>query len=59
VFDEAHLLRVLRIYASYYNQIRTHLSLAKNTPSFRRPQKLGSIAAISILGSLHHQYVRV
>jgi transposase InsO family protein len=59
VFDEAQLRRVLRNYASYYNQVRTHLSLDKNAPDFRRPQKLGSIAAISILDGLHHQYVRV
>jgi hypothetical protein len=59
VFDEAHLRRVLKNYASYYNEVRTHLSLDKNAPDFRRPQKLGSIASISILGGLHHQYVRV
>ena len=59
VFDEAQLRRVLKNYASYYNQVRPHLTLDKNAPDFRRPQKLGSIAAISILGGLHHQYVRV
>jgi hypothetical protein len=59
VFDEAQLRRVLKNYASYYNRVRTHLSLDKNAPDFRRPQKLGPIAAISILGGLHHQYVRV
>ena len=59
VFDEAQLRRVLRNYASYYNQVRTHLSLDKNAPDFRRPQKIGRIAAIPILGGLHHQYVRV
>ena len=59
VFDEAQLRRVLKNYASYYNQVRTHLSLDKNAPDFRCPQKLGPIAAISILGGLHHQYVRV
>jgi transposase InsO family protein len=59
VFDEAHLRRVLKNYASYYNQVRTHLSLHKNAPYFRRPHKLGSVAAIPILGGLHHQYVRV
>ena len=58
VFDEAQLRRVLRNYASYYNQVRTHLSLRKNDLDFR-PQKLGSIVAISVLGGLHHQYVRV
>jgi transposase InsO family protein len=57
VFDEAQLRHVLRNYASYYNQVRTHLSLDKNAPDFRRPQKLGPIAAIAILGGLHHQYV--
>jgi len=59
VFDEAQLRRVLKKYASYYNEVRTHLSLNKNAPDFRRPQKLGPIAAIPILGGLHHQYVRV
>ena len=59
VFDEAQLRRVLRNYASYYNEIRTHLSLKKNAPDIRRPQRRGAIAAIPILGGLHHQYVRV
>src|ERR1700736_6066756 len=59
VFDGAQLRRVLRNYASYYNQVRRPLSLGKNAPDFRRPQKLGPIAAISILGGLHHPYVRV
>ena len=59
VFDEAHLRRVLRKYASHYNQIRTHLSLEKDSPDFRRPQKLGRRAAIPILGELYHQSVRV
>jgi hypothetical protein len=59
VFDEAQLRRVLKNYASYYNQVRTHLSLEKNAPDFRRPQKLGPIASTPILGGLHHQYVRV
>jgi transposase InsO family protein len=59
VFDEAQLCRVLKNYASYYNQVRTHLSLDKNAPDPRRPHKLGRIASIAILGGLHHQYVRV
>jgi transposase InsO family protein len=59
VFDEAQLRRVLKNYASYYNQVRTHLSLGKNAPDFRRPQKFGRIAAIPIPGGLHHQYVRL
>ena len=59
VFDEAQLRRVLKNYASYYNQVRTHLSLGKNAPDLRRPQSFGRIAAIPILSGLHHQYVRV
>jgi hypothetical protein len=59
LFDEAQLRRVLKNYASYYNRMRTHLSLNKNAPEFRRPQKLGPIAAIPILVVLHHLYVRV
>jgi hypothetical protein len=46
-------------YASYYNEVRTHLALDKNAPDFRRPSPVGAIAAIPILGGLHHQYVRV
>jgi transposase InsO family protein len=59
VFDEAQLRSVLKTYTSYYNRVRTHLSLDKNAPHFRRPQKLGRTTSISILGGLHHQYVRV
>jgi transposase InsO family protein len=59
VFGEAHLRGVLKAYASYYNEVRTHLSLDKDAPDFRRAQKFGRIAAIPILGGIHHQYVRV
>jgi transposase InsO family protein len=59
VFGEAHLRVVLKAYASYYNQVRTHLSLEKDAPDFRGIQKLGRIASIPILGGLHHQYVRL
>jgi hypothetical protein len=56
---EVHLRGVLKAYASYYNEIRTHLSLDKNAPDFRRTQTFGRIAARPIHGGLHHQYVRV
>ena len=59
VFSEAHLRAVLKAYASYYNEVRTHLSLDKDAPDFRGTQKIGRIAAIPILGGLHHQYVRL
>ena len=59
VFSEAHLRAVLKAYASYYNEVRTHLSMNKDAPDFRGTQKMGRIAAIPILGALHHQYVRL
>jgi transposase InsO family protein len=59
VFGEAHLRGVLKAYASYYNEVRTHLSLHKDAPDFRRDQRFGRIVAIPILGGIHHQYVRV
>ena len=59
VFGEAHLRRVLKTYASYYNQARTHLSLNKDAPSFRRAQTVGTVATLPWMGGLHHQYVRV
>src|SRR5271155_5090246 len=59
VFGEAHLRHILKAYTSYYNEVRTHLSLDKNAPDFRRSSLVGDIATIPILGGLHHQYVRV
>jgi Integrase core domain len=59
IFGEAQLRLILRTYTSYYNQVRPHLSLDKDAPDFRRTQKIGRVAAIPILGGLHHQYVRV
>ena len=59
VFGEAHLRDVLKEYASYYNKVRPHLSLDKDAPDSRRTQKIGRIAAIPILGGLHHLYVRI
>jgi hypothetical protein len=44
---------------AYSNEVRTHLSLEKDAPAFRHAQSVGNIAALPILGGLHHQYVRV
>src|SRR5882672_5153531 len=43
VFGEAHLRRILAAYASYYNDVRTHLSLAKDSPAHRPMQRLGQL----------------
>jgi transposase InsO family protein len=59
VLSEAHLRRMLRAYARYYNDVRTHWSLAKDSPISRAIQPTGSIRSNAILGGLHHHYVRV
>jgi transposase InsO family protein len=59
VFGERHLRRVLSGYAAYYNRTRTHLTLQKDAPLRRAIQRIGDIAAIPILGGLHHQYIRI
>ena len=56
---EVHLRRILRAYARYYNNIRTHRSLDKDAPVSRPVQRTGIINSRLILGGLHHRYVRV
>jgi len=57
VLGEAHLRRILKSYADYYNGVRTHRSL--NAPVSRQIQRTGSIKSHALLGGLHHHYVRV
>jgi transposase InsO family protein len=59
VFGEAHLRRILRSYARYYNDLRTHRSLDKDAPVSRPVQRAGGITSFPILGGLHHHYARV
>jgi transposase InsO family protein len=59
VWGEAHLRRILRCYAGYYNEVRTHRSLDKDAPVSRAVQRTGIIDSRPILGGLHHHYVRV
>jgi hypothetical protein len=49
---------VLPSYAQYYNETRTHRSLAKDAPVRRPIQRVGTVKSRSILGGLHNQYVR-
>jgi len=60
VFTEAHLLRILTEYFSYYHESRTHLSLERNAPTSRRvePPEQGKVIAIPQVGGLHHRYAR-
>ena len=59
VFGEAHLRRILTAYAAYYNGLRTHLALGKDTPLRRPVQSVGRILPVPMMGGLHHQYVRI
>jgi hypothetical protein len=59
VLGETHLRRVLKSYARYYNEMRTHRSLDKDAPISRPVQRAGSIMSYALLGGLHHHYVRV
>jgi transposase InsO family protein len=59
IFGEAHLRKILTLYASYYNQSRTHLSLRKDAPMGRAVQRYGTIVATPVLSGLHHRYVRI
>jgi Integrase core domain len=59
VFGERHLRHLLRSYASYYNEARTHLSVKKDAPMPRTVHAVGRIVPTPFLGGLHHLYVRV
>jgi transposase InsO family protein len=59
VLGERHLRHVLKSYADYYNNARTHRSLAKDPPLSRPVQHLGRIVSHALVGGLHHQYVRI
>ena len=59
VLGEAHLRRILKSYARYYNGVRTHRSLNKDAPVSRSVQRDGVIRSRAILGGLHHDYSRI
>src|SRR5271154_2724254 len=58
VLGEAHLRRILKSYADYYNSVRTHRSLHKDAPISRPIHQTGFIRSHPILSGLHHHYVR-
>ena len=60
VLGPRHLKRVLTQYVDYYNGVRTHLALCKDSPD-RRPihfSSEGRIIQLKKVGGLHHQYIR-
>jgi putative transposase len=60
VLNEAHLRRLMSEYVRYYDDDRTHLSLAKQTPAGRKAKILaragGVVISMPRLGGLHHRY---
>jgi hypothetical protein len=58
ILGEGHLRRILTKYADYYNELRTHRSLTKDTPLHRIVERLGTVSSQPILGGLHYQYCR-
>ena len=60
VLNEQHLKRLMSEYVRYYHEDRTHLGLAKDTPT-GRPVTIsggtqGAIHSFPRLGGLHHRY---
>jgi transposase InsO family protein len=49
VICERHLMRILSEYVDYYNETRTHLSLAKDAPEplSMRPPSQGKVVEVS------------
>jgi len=60
VFSENHLRRILRSYFEYYNNDRTHLGIAKETPTGRpistRESPSCKVIELPRVGGLHHRY---
>jgi hypothetical protein len=59
IIGERHLRHILRSYQQYYDDTRTHLSLAKDSPLTRSVQAGGRILPLPVLGGLHHHYVQI
>ncbi len=57
--NDLHLKRLLSDYVRYYHEDRTHLGLAKETPTGRSHSLgLGRVIGRPRLGGLHHRYDR-
>lgn len=58
IINAAHLRRVLKDNADYYNRDRTHLALQKDAPCSRAVEHEGTIVSEPVLGGLHRRYRR-
>ena len=59
VINEQHLRRLLKSYAAYYNEWRTHRSLGADAPDRRpvRVAKPGRVIELPAVSGLHHYYL--
>jgi transposase InsO family protein len=61
ILSERHLMRVLRVYSSYFNTARPHQGIGQGLPEPAGPPHVQASAAapvrtIPVLGGLHHDY---
>ena len=60
ILNEAHLLRLVKDYVSYYHTDRTHDALEKDTPATRpvalKPTEAARLVSYPRLGGLHYRY---
>jgi transposase InsO family protein len=60
VLNERHLKRLMAEYVCYYHDDRTHLGLAKETPTGRKAEtnsgRQCKVVSMPRLGGLHHRY---
>ena len=59
VFGESHIRRIVSLYASYYNEVRTRLVLAKDAPTSRPIECCGRVIAEPTVSELHHRYAQM
>jgi len=58
-FDDHHLARLAREYASFFNEARPHQGIEQRIPDGSAvTSSLGSIVALPLLGGLHRDYRR-
>ena len=57
ILNEDHLRRILREYIDYYNHVRPHQALERNSPASREiePVTKGKVFSILRVGGLHHE----
>ena len=58
VMNENHLRKLLKEYFQYYNTLRTHLGLKKDSPESRQVHVIGKIKKVPVANGLHNYYYR-